>query len=266
MPPPSAPIPIPGSSSKKRQRDQMSNGTAHSPSADENGDIDVNLPLTRTPTISPDPFHGAGLPTINPFTGQQESPEKQMFESRLEEGLVTGRQDTADQVDGPGDESSKRQCIREESTSNVIDFATMTPSTGSHRQGFQTPQADEYSRILGVGWTKLGEDPDVLAAARGYCRYIENHYPLTNVEILAKSRSLDSYLVKTSGGYYLFKDELTEGRLIAKEFEVTMARLGGSDIRFDGEGPIHAAAETSDAASASANRMGPSDMEMSDIA
>ena len=134
-------------------------------------------------------------------------------------------------VDGPASQMAKRQCVREESSStNIIDFATRTP---------------EYTQALGIGWAGLGNDPDVLAAARGYCRYLENHYPLTDTEILAKS-SLEAYLVKTNSGYYLFNDDLTEGRLIAQDFGVTLEKLKTSDIQFDGTASMRATITSKD--------------------
>ena len=214
--------------------------------------------------ISPDPFHGSGLPTINNFTGQQDSPEKSMFEAQLEEGLVTGKRNGGSQNDGPGEENSKRQCVREDPLTNVIDFATHTPSTALQQSGSEAPRIDEYSRILGVGWTRIRDDPDVLAATRGFCRYIEKHYPLTGIEILVKGRSLDAYLVKTSQGYFLFKDDLSEGKLVAKEFNLTLIRLSDPEIRYDGESPIRANSEASD--NDREEVLVTRDMEMSDIA
>ena len=86
----------------------------------------------------------------------------------------------------------------------------------------------------------MGDDPDVLAAARGYCRNIENNYVLTMPEILAKSKGLEAFLVQTNEGYYLFNEGLTEGRLIANDYDTTLARLQSPEIQFNGL-PIHAA-------------------------
>ena len=41
-----------------------------------------------------------------------------------------------------------------------------------------TLAVDDYTLALGIGWTKIAsEDPDTQAAARGWVKYIENHYP-----------------------------------------------------------------------------------------
>lgn len=206
----------------------------------------MRLAPARTPAISPEPLHSEGMSTINPLTGQQGSAgarSESWFESTMLEKLGPGTEAGPDQVDGSASQEAKRQCVREEPSSNIIDFAKVTPQTQSRhaRSHLRPTQADEYTHILGVGWTKLGDDPHFLAAVRGYCRYIENHYSLTNAEILAKSSSLDSYLVKTSGGYYLFNEKLTEGRLIARDLEVTLERLQSSEIQFDCAYPIHPA-------------------------
>ena len=240
--PPAMPIPIPTSTTGKRQRDPSPDRISSEPSVDENGDIDMRLPPTRTPAISPELLSGESVPAINPLTGQRTQPGSQVtqwVESKLEERLATARQEPPNQVDGSDSPRVKRKRGSQQSSADSTNFVTaLTPATSS---GLEAPQPDEFTQALGVGWTRLGDDPDVVAAVRGYCRYIENHYPLTNVEILVKSRSLDSYLVKTSGGYYLFNEDLSEGKLIAREFTATLAYLQGSRIQCEGTGPIYAA-------------------------
>ena len=120
-------------------------------------------------------------------------------------------------------------------------WAMVGNSSESQTPTIQDSEIDEYARLLGVGWISLGKDPDVLAALRGYSRYIENHYPLNNVVILVRGKSLESYLIRSSEGYFLFKEDLKEGRLIAKDISETLIKLRSPDIQFDSAGPIYAA-------------------------
>ena len=219
MPPATPAIPIPANSSKKRQRDDPSSDVSLDNSVDENGDLNIHLPPSRTPAISPDLVLGQGVSTIDPLTGRQALPAGQTeswFESTLEERLAKGGH-----VDVPEDQQTKRR--RPEASSS-----TANPPIGvtaGEQSSSQVPKIDEFTHALGIGWAKIEGDPDYLAACRGYCRYIENHYQLAGVDILAKWKSTDSFLINTDDGYYLFNEELTEGRLVAKALDTTMAWL-----------------------------------------
>ena len=76
-------------------------------------------------------------------------------------------------------------------------------------------RVDDYTLALGICWTKIAsEDPDTQAAARGWVKYIENHYPryVHGAEILPRSKGLNAYLVGCHEGFFLFSDDLLEGR------------------------------------------------------
>lgn len=105
----------------------------------------------------------------------------------------------------------------------------------------QTQNIDPYSVKIGVGWTTVIYDAESLAAARGWSRYIERNYPLSNVTFLANSKRHDAYLVSTSEGWYLFKEDLSKGRLVAKEsWEVTVKYLKEGVIHFEGSQELSA--------------------------
>ena len=237
MPPPqlpkTMPTPVPAANtSRKRQHDEIFVEPSAGPG--EDSDTHMSLPPARTPTISPDLSHGEVVPITNPLTGQQGQTgarSESWFESTLQDRLGPRREDPPRQIDGPASQTTKRQCVREEPASKVIDFAADASSAG-----LQTPQADRYTQALGVGWAGLRQEPEVLAAARGYCRYIQNHYFLSDVVILAKG-SVEGYLVKTNEGYYLFRDDLREGGLIARELEQALEKLKNPDFDFEGSVP-----------------------------
>jgi hypothetical protein len=78
---------------------------------------------------------------------------------------------------------------------------------------------DDYTLALGIGWTKIAsENPDTQAAARGWVKYIENHYPryVHDAEILSKSKGLNTYLVGCHEGFFLFSDAPLEGRMVVR--------------------------------------------------
>ena len=261
---PTPPLSNQTNTSKKRRREQPSIQT----SFDDNSDVDMTLPPSKTPAISPEPVSGEEMPIIDPLTGQRTIPGGQSgswFTSTLEERLGTADTETVDQNDGAGSQRVKRTCVRERASSSLADSTTFAAPTEPQDQAFETPQVDEFTQVLGVGWVGLGIDPTVLAAARGYCKYIENHYPLTNTEILAKSKSLDSYLVGTRKGYYLFNEELSKAQLIARDFETTLTRLKNGGVPLDDEHTLYAAKQ-SDVSPPNDGAMEVFDMEMPDAA
>jgi len=186
-------------------------------SLDENGDIDMGLPPSRTPAISPDSEFGGAIKATNTMTGQQASPPIQSgtwFRDTLNEKLQSRMEETPDEADKEG-QSAKRPCAGR-------------------------GEGEEHTNRLGIGWKELGTDPDLLAATRGHGRYIDKHYNLTNPEIVLKNKSKEQYVVECGEGFYLFKEDLTEGRLVAQDMQTTLERLHEPEMHFDGEGPIYA--------------------------
>jgi hypothetical protein len=104
----------------------------------------------------------------------------------------------------------------------------MTASSDSIAQ----PIVDDFTFHLGIGWSRISEH--VEAAARGWARYIDNHYPVNNAKILLESRGLQSYLVECTEGYFLFAENLRQGRLVSKMAERALQNLKSSPPVFDG--------------------------------
>ena len=113
----------------------------------------------------------------------------------------------------------------------------------------QEPIIDQFTHLLGIGWTRIASDTDVQKATRGWARYIENHYPLHDVEILLTSKALedavlvfarDSSMVAQEG-FFLFREDLSEGRLVAYDWETCVGRLQASPMLFEGDEELKAA-------------------------
>lgn len=113
----------------------------------------------------------------------------------------------------------------------------MTSSSDSLAQ----PIVDDFTRILGIGWNRISDDEHIQAAARGWARFIENHYPITNPTIRLESRGLQSYLVVADEGVFLFAENLRQGRLISQTPERAFENLKSSPIVFDGPATMEAA-------------------------
>jgi hypothetical protein len=111
------------------------------------------------------------------------------------------------------------------------------------------PVIDDFTLHLGIGWRKIGDDEHIQAAARGWARYIENHYPITNVHIRLESNGLQSYLVEASEGFFLFADNLRNGRLVSTDVEGALRNLQNSPPVFDGAETLVAAESPSPVAS-----------------
>ncbi|OLN95324.1 hypothetical protein CCHL11_04806 [Colletotrichum chlorophyti] len=97
------------------------------------------------------------------------------------------------------------------------------------------PVVDQFTLHLGIGWRRISEDEHIQAAARGWARYIENHYPVSSVVIQLESKGLQSYLVEAAEGFFLFSEDLRQGRLVSKDVEDAMSNLKCSPPRFDGQ-------------------------------
>lgn len=96
------------------------------------------------------------------------------------------------------------------------------------------PVIDDFTLHLGIGWSRISEDEGIQAAARGWARFIENHYPVTKAKIRLESRGLQSYLVEADEGFFLFAENLRQGRLVSTSAERAIQNLKTSPPTFDG--------------------------------
>jgi hypothetical protein len=123
---------------------------------------------------------------------------------------------------------------------NVV-AASPPKSTG---MGLDEPTIDAFTIHLGIGWSKISNDEHIQAAARGWARFIENHYPVNSVQMRLQSKGLASYLVESDEGWFLFGEDLKHGRLVSMSLEKTFENLRTSPPTFDGLQVLVATAET----------------------
>ncbi|ORY63969.1 uncharacterized protein BCR38DRAFT_343616 [Pseudomassariella vexata] len=103
------------------------------------------------------------------------------------------------------------------------------------------PVIDQFTLHLGIGWKRISDDEHIQAAARGWARYIENHFPITKVQIQLESKGLQSYLVKAAEGIFLFAEDLRRGQLVSRNMSRAFENLKVSPPAFEGAEVLTAA-------------------------
>lgn len=226
------------------------------------------FPATHTPppTIPKhEPIYGEGMTLLNPTTGLAVSAESQTG-TWFEE--ATAATNLAHTLHPPPPSSStsttatepeprtrpilkpalsSRKSQRLDTTAPGPDDITLATLASHHSTGRSPPKTtrldpavDDSTHLLGIGWTRLrADDPaadaDVQAAARGWAKYINNHYPgVADAQILLQSKGLSAYLVAASGGFWLFREDLSEGRLVGGCWETCLASLRGGMAGLEG--------------------------------
>ena len=106
------------------------------------------------------------------------------------------------------------------------------------------PTVDDFTLHLGIGWSRISNDEDIQAAARGWAKHIENHFPITEPEIRLQSKGLASYLVQAREGWFLFGDDLKQGRLVSTSLETTFHHLRSNPPTFDGAETMEAVSQS----------------------
>lgn len=113
--------------------------------------------------------------------------------------------------------------------------------SGSPADTTQGPVIDDFTLHLGIGWRRISDEEHIQAAARGWARFIENHFPVSNVNIRLESKGLQSYLVEASEGFFLFAETLRQGQLVSLTVDGALRNLQSSPPMFDGTDVLVAA-------------------------
>jgi hypothetical protein len=102
------------------------------------------------------------------------------------------------------------------------------------------PVIDDFTLHLGIGWSRISEDEHMQAAARGWAKFIENHFAISDAKIRLQSLGLQSYLVEANEGYFLFAEDLRHGQLVSTNPERALQNLKTSPPTFDSPEPMQA--------------------------
>jgi hypothetical protein len=242
--------PISTNPSRKRSRDESAFD-----SADAEGSYFPSLQAQANPPapIPEEPIYGEGMTLLNPSTGVVLSAESQTgtwYEEKADTAALASEVEAINAANAFRPKiPASRKSIRlsqnsipslstfavNQSTSSNTSAPASPPKTASSTSH---PEIDEATLALGIGWTLLAnEDENIQTAARGWARYLENHYAryIHNAEILLKSSGLNAYLVRSNEGFYLFSENLLEGRLVSREWERCISNLRSQPMMFEGE-------------------------------
>jgi hypothetical protein len=203
--------------------------------------------------IPEEPIYGEGMVLINPSTGAALGAESQTgtwYEEKADHESLKREVEAANfRPKLPTSRKSMRLSQSSIKTgfesftaqnNDVVNAPASPPKTSS---GAPHPEIDDATLALGIGWTKISSDENIQTAARGWARYLENHYArhVHGAEILLQSTGLNAYLVGCQEGFYLFAENLLEGRLVSHSWDGCLANLrapGG--ILFEGEHTLSA--------------------------
>ena len=196
----------------------------------------VSMPTP--PENEDDWVYGEGMVLIKPGGQGYISPESQSgtwLEEKVEE--KTQPLPILPVSERPFMRSAKSQRLDFGSTPLILEEHIMsngTPVASSPTNGYTEPTIDDFTRHLGIGWSRISTDEDIQAASRGWEKYINNHFPVTDAKIRLQSKGLSSYLVDANEGFFLFGDDLKQGRLVSTTLDQTVANLAGPTPAFDG--------------------------------
>ena len=197
---------------------------------------------TPAPIPEEEPIYGEGMVLLNPRTGLSVSAESQTgtwYEEKTETDLRNP--DTEIRPRMP-----TRKSVRMDSSvplPRMDDIAAAVAPPSPTKTIPDQPEIDDFTIALGIGWTKIASgDPDTQAATRGWARYIENHYArhIHGAEILSKSKGLNAYLVRCQEGFFLFTDDLSEGRMVASSWDVCIHNLRVHPTIYEGQDILRA--------------------------
>ncbi|KAH9828085.1 hypothetical protein Tdes44962_MAKER02635 [Teratosphaeria destructans] len=100
------------------------------------------------------------------------------------------------------------------------------------REAAAEPLIDQATRVLGISWLRMDSTEAQRITQAAYAKYIQNHYPsLKDVAVWFEYKSIPGYLVQARNAYnglqeyYIFSDDLTEGRLVTSEPAQLIPRL-----------------------------------------
>lgn len=181
--------------------------------------------------------YGEGMTLIKPnakYITQAESQTGTWAEEKAEQEKVRAAMQV---LDRPIIRATKSQRLDTTVTPLIEDMgvngAMNAPSP--ERNAYVEPTIDQFTRHLGIGWSSISDDPDIQAAARGWTRFIENHFPITDARIQLQSRGLASYLVQANEGFFLFAEDLKKGQLVSTSLERVWVNLSSPVPVFDGD-------------------------------
>ena len=224
--------PISTNPSRKRSRDE----TAFD--AEIDGSYFPSL-STSAPIPEEEPIYGEGMVLLNPKTGVSVSAESQTgtwYEEKADETALK-EEITAAYTRPKLPTSRKSVRLSQASIRLPIDTGVASAPDSPPKTAVDRPECDEATIALGIGWSKIeSESESMQTAARGWARYIDNHYStdIHGAQFLLRNTSLDAYLVSSHEGFFLFSENLLEGKLVGRTWETCFHNLRSQPMAFEG--------------------------------
>lgn len=233
--------PRPFGSFTAAQRPTMSAGRKRS-----RDEAAVNLEADAPPSVKEDWTYGEGMVLIKSGPGYTSDATSQSG-TWVDEKLANALDSLPKKTEDVDQRMHKSQRLGRNSNSvspastPITDGPMHFGPTDLEAGASNGPVIDDFTLQLGIGWRKISNDEHIQAAARGWARYIENHYPISNARITLESRGLQSYLVEASEGFFLFDENLRQGRLVSQDAQRALQHLQCSPPTFDGSVTLTAA-------------------------
>ncbi|KAJ9615600.1 hypothetical protein H2200_001675 [Cladophialophora chaetospira] len=230
--------PISTNPSRKRSRDE----TAFDAEVDGSYFASVSTPA---PIPEEEPIYGEGMVLLNPRTGLSVSAESQTgtwYEEKVDETALK-EEITAAYTRPKLPTSRKSVRLSQASIRLPIDTGIASAPDSPPKTAVDRPEFDEATIALGIGWTKIeSESESMQTAARGWARYIDNHYStdIHGAQFLLRNTSLDAYLVSSQEGFFLFSENLLEGKLVGRTWETCLQNLRSQPMAFEGNDVLRA--------------------------
>lgn len=230
--------PISTNPSRKRSRDE----TAFDAEVDGSYFASISTPA---PIPEEEPIYGEGMVLLNPKTGMSVSAESQTgtwYEEKADETALK-EEVTAAYTRPKLPTSRKSVRLSQASIRLPLDTTLASAPASPPKTAVERPEFDEATIALGIGWTKIeSENESLQTAARGWARYIDNHYSrdIHGAQLLLRNAGLDAYLVGCQEGFFLFTESLLEGKLVGRTWETCIQNLRSHPMAFEGEEVLRA--------------------------
>ncbi|RMD39528.1 hypothetical protein DV735_g5595, partial [Chaetothyriales sp. CBS 134920] len=237
--------PISTNPSRKRSRDDIS----YDPETD--GSYFPSTEVVKTPAPIPEePIYGEGMALLNPQRGLSISAESQtgtwleekQDREKLEEEIKAANfrpQLPTSRKAVRLSQTAPKTAITPASVDNTL--AHGAPASPPKSAAIN-PEPDDAAIALGISWTQMATDESIQSAARGWARYIDNHYGrhIHGAEIVLKNAAHDAYLVRCHEGFFLFSENLLEGQLVATSWDRCLDNLKSYPFVFEGKDRLRA--------------------------
>ncbi|KAK5997377.1 hypothetical protein PT974_02733 [Cladobotryum mycophilum] len=199
--------------------------------------LEPDTPSVSSQESQKDWVYGEGMVLIKPDVGYVAEASSQsgtwVEERNAEQETRTSA--SADIV-APRCHKSQRINVTTRDEASASATSILAPGiVGTSTNSAGEPVIDDFTLHLGIGWRRISNGEHIQAAARGWARFIENHYPLSNVNIRLESKGLQSYLVETSQGFYLFSEDLRQARLVSRDVNGALQNLQRTPPSFEGD-------------------------------